>query len=88
MQKGGRWVQIACKIAYVLNGRPLLLAFIFQVWINALSQVWINSPSCGDLSPAGNLVAIGLQLDIRIACKGLQQKFQHVEHFTCDPLIS
>ena len=23
MQKGGRWVQIACKIAYVLNGRPL-----------------------------------------------------------------
>ena len=23
MQKGGRWVQIACKIEYVLNGRPL-----------------------------------------------------------------
>ena len=23
MQKGGGWVQIACKIAYVLNGRPL-----------------------------------------------------------------
>ena len=22
MQKGGWWVQIACKIAYVLNGRP------------------------------------------------------------------
>ena len=22
MQKGGGWVQIACKIAYVLNGRP------------------------------------------------------------------
>ena len=24
MQKGGGWVQIACKIAYVLNGRPLI----------------------------------------------------------------
>ena len=23
MQNGGGWVQIACKIAYVLNGRPL-----------------------------------------------------------------
>ena len=23
VQKGGGWVQIACKIAYVLNGRPL-----------------------------------------------------------------
>ena len=23
MQKGGGWVQIACNIAYVLNGRPL-----------------------------------------------------------------
>ena len=23
MQKGGWWVQIACKIAYILNGRPL-----------------------------------------------------------------
>ena len=22
MQKGGGWVQIACKIAYILNGRP------------------------------------------------------------------
>ena len=25
MQKGGVWIQIACKIAYVLNGRPLTL---------------------------------------------------------------
>ena len=24
MQKGGGWVQIACKNAYVLNGRPLM----------------------------------------------------------------
>ena len=23
MQKEGEWVQIACKIAYVINGRPL-----------------------------------------------------------------
>ena len=27
MQKGGGWVQIACKIAYVLNGRPLRTLF-------------------------------------------------------------
>ena len=25
MQKGGEGVQIACKIAYVLNGRPLCI---------------------------------------------------------------
>ena len=25
MQKGGEVVQIACKIAYVINGRPLVL---------------------------------------------------------------
>ena len=25
MQKGGGWVQIACKIAYVLNERPLII---------------------------------------------------------------
>ena len=36
---------------------------------------------------AGNLLAIGLRLDVRIACNGLQQKFQHAEYFTCDPLI-
>ena len=24
MRKGGGWVQIACKIAYVLNGRSLI----------------------------------------------------------------
>ena len=23
MHEGGEWVQIACKIAYILNGRPL-----------------------------------------------------------------
>ena len=25
MQKGGGWVPIACTIAYILNGRPLLV---------------------------------------------------------------
>ena len=31
---------------------------------------------------------IDLRLDVRIACDGLQQKFQHAEYFTCHPLIS
>ena len=37
---------------------------------------------------ASNLIAIDLRFDVRITCAGLQQKFQHAEHFTCDPLIS
>ena len=37
---------------------------------------------CTDV--AGGLLAI----DLRIDCDGLQQKFQHAEYFTCDPLIS
>ena len=31
MQKGGEGVQIACKIAYVLNGRPLIRYIRFIV---------------------------------------------------------
>ena len=41
---------------------------------------------CTDV--ASNLVAIDLRLDVRIACDGLQQKFQRAEYFTCDPLIT
>ena len=41
---------------------------------------------CTDV--ASTLLAIELQLDIRFPCNGLQQKFQHAEYFTCDPLIS
>ena len=37
---------------------------------------------------ASNLLAIDLRLDVHIACDGLQQKFQHAEYFTCDPLRS
>ena len=37
---------------------------------------------------ASDLLAIHLQLDVRIACDGLQQKCQHAERFTCDPLIA
>ena len=32
-----------------------------------------------------NLLAINSRLDVRIACDGLQQKFQHAEHFTHAP---
>ena len=41
---------------------------------------------CTDV--ASNLLAIDLRLNVRIACDGLQQKFQHAEYFTCDPLIT
>ena len=37
---------------------------------------------------ASHLFAIHLRLDVRIACNGLQQKFQHAEYFTWHPLIS
>ena len=40
------------------------------------------------LSPAQTLQVIYLRLDVRIACDGLQQKFQLAEYFTCNPLIS
>ena len=51
----------------------------------------ILRPGCGHkpcTDVTSNLLAIELQLDVRIACNGLQQKFQHAEYFTCDPLIS
>ena len=41
---------------------------------------------CTDV--ASNLPAIILRSDVLIACNGLQQKFQHAEHFTCDLLIT
>ena len=34
-----------------------------------------------------NLLAIDLRLDVRNDCDGLEQKFQHAEYFTSDPLI-
>ena len=40
---------------------------------------------CTDV--ASHLLTIELQLDVRITCDGLQQKFQHAEYFTCNPLI-
>ena len=47
-------------------------------------------PGCGHkpcTDVASSLLAIELQLDVRIACNGLQQKFQHAEYFACHPLI-
>ena len=40
MQKGGGWVQIARKIAYVLNGRPL------NIVIHTLNAVHEVLPQC------------------------------------------
>ena len=33
-------------------------------------------------------LVIDLRLDIKNDCDGFQQKFQHAEYFTCDPLIT
>ena len=46
MQKGGGWVQIACKIAYVLNGRPLIelklsLCALNVLYEEACLKIWI-----------------------------------------------
>ena len=48
-------------------------------------RVGILKP-CTDV--VSNLLVIDLGWNVRIACDGLQQKFQHAEYFTCDPLIS
>ena len=43
MQKGGGWVQIACKIAYVLNGRPLFSLILSSCNVRSrttLSAIW------------------------------------------------
>ena len=55
------------------------------LWCTELSCLKAKVKPCTDI--VTNLLAIGLRLDVRIACDGLQQKFQHAEHSTCDPLI-
>ena len=48
-------------------------------------KTWSQSPCCIHSSPAQTLqviLAIDLRLDVRIACYGLQHKFQHAEYFT------
>ena len=42
MQKGGGWVQIACKFAYVLNGRPLK-GLCERIWVSIRGSVkgWV-----------------------------------------------
>ena len=40
---------------------------------------------CTDV--ANNLLEIDLRLEVSITCDGLQQKFQHAEYLTCDPLM-
>ena len=49
------------------------------------SQV-VGLKPCTDV--ASNLLVIDLQVDVRMACDGLQQKFQHAGFFTCEFLIS
>ena len=48
----------------------------------------LTSPLKPCMDTASNLLVIDLQLDIQIACDGLQEKFQHTEYFTCNLLIS
>ena len=46
----------------------------------------LHVKSCTDV--ASNLLVVELRLDVQIACDNLQQKFQHAEYFTCDPVIT
>ena len=48
----------------------------------------VNSKLKPHTHVAHNLLVIDLQLDVQNDCDGLQQKFQHAEYFTCDPLIT
>ena len=58
---------------------------LHDMLFNCCSKVALVKPYT---DAASNLLAIDLQLDIQIACDSLQQKFQHAEYLTCDPLIS
>ena len=43
MQKGGGWVQIACIIAYVLNGRPIYkLAQMYIGLYKEPNECWLS----------------------------------------------
>ena len=48
----------------------------------------MSTETMWDLSRAQTLQVIYLRLDFRMACDGLQQKFQHAEYVMCNPLIS
>ena len=61
----------------VLSGGGLGHFRILGVEIFSNDQGFKIIKSCTDV--ASNLLAIDLRLDIRIACDGLQQKFQHAE---------
>ena len=51
--------------------------------ITSFCALVISHKPCTDI--ASNLLAIELQLDVRIACNGLQQKFQHAEYLYAIP---
>ena len=73
------------------NRGNLFLASILEFFsifdlANDKSCIPMHPEPCTDVTSP--LLTIELQLDVRIACNGLQQKFQHAEYFTCDPLIS
>ena len=51
--------------------------------ITSFCALVISHKPCTDI--ASNLLAIELQLDAQIACKGLQQKFQHAEYLHAIP---
>ena len=46
---------------------------------------WLQKPHT---HVSHNLLVIDLRLDVRKGCDGLQQKFQHAEYFTCNPLTT
>ena len=63
-----------CCIPMGGGGRMVITSFCALV---------ISHKPCTDI--ASNLLAIELQLDVRIACNGLQQKFQHAVYLHAIP---
>ena len=51
-----------------------------------VSHIFVTKALCTNI--ASDLLAIDLQLNVQIACDGLQQKFQHAEYSTFDPSTS
>ena len=59
---------------------------IYNLTFKGKNQEEIVVKPCTDV--ARDLFAIDSRFNVCIACDGLQQKFQNVEYFACDPLTS
>ena len=68
----------ACfRINYNLQCLTYNVRSMVQLQVNYMQSLCSALFNCDDL-----------QMDVQMACNDLQQKLQHAEYFTCDPLIS